>query len=104
MYEDQIPLNILYKNPHNKHKIFLLRNRKPEYRKQMNGYMLNFKGRVSKASVKNFILQKIDDPLNQVMIFGKFQDQKYHMDISYPLSPCVAFGVVLSTFDSKFFC
>jgi hypothetical protein len=39
-----------------------------------------------------------------VMIFGKYSADKFHMDVQAPLTPSIGFGIVLSTFDSKFFC
>ena len=38
------------------------------------------------------------------MIFGKAKGNTFNMDLSSPLSPLIAFGVALSTFDEKYFC
>ena len=57
--EEEVPLNELYCSPTNKEKIIFLNNRKPEWNESAGGYMLNFRGRAKKASIKNFI---IDDP------------------------------------------
>lgn len=38
------------------------------------------------------------------MLFGKVNENNYNMDIGLPLSPLIAFGVALSSFDEKFFC
>jgi hypothetical protein len=44
-------------------------NRKPVWNDKAGGFMLNFKGRVPCASIKNFIL---DDPFgHEAMIFGR---------------------------------
>jgi len=65
--------------------------------------MLNFKGRVEAASIKNFILE---DRLNgpETMIFGKVTDSKFNLDMAYPISPIIAFAVALSSFDSRIMC
>lgn len=57
MYDEEIPLNILYDKEDNKEKIRLLKNRAPVWVKEISGYMLNFRGRVEKPSIKNFILE-----------------------------------------------
>lgn len=49
-------LDELYLYPVNKKKISYFRNKKPEYNESLKAYMLNFNGRVSKGSVKNFII------------------------------------------------
>jgi len=38
------------------------------------------------------------------MLFGKINENMFNMDIGSPLSPYLAFGVALSSFDEKFFC
>jgi len=66
--------------------------------------MLNFKGRVTKASVKNFQLidsANYDDVLLQ---FGRVGDNKFNMDFTYPLTPLQAFGICLSSMDTKLAC
>ena len=40
----------------NRQKINCYTNKKPEWNKRLNGYMLNFRGRAKKASIKNFII------------------------------------------------
>lgn len=53
---EEVGLDVLYKIEENKSKIFHFKNRKPVYSEAVQGYILNFGGRVQKASVKNFIL------------------------------------------------
>ena len=33
------------------------------------------------------------------MLFGKHEDNVYHMDISHPLTPRLALGIALAMFD-----
>lgn len=40
---------------------------------QLNAYCLNFKGRVTEASVKNFQLVTDEDPENVILQFGKVE-------------------------------
>ena len=57
MYDEEVPLNVLHDNPLNKEKIMVFNNRKPQWVEHLGGYMLNFRGRVQTASIKNFILE-----------------------------------------------
>ena len=59
------------------------------------------------ASTKNFILdlpEKKDEEEREVMIFGKLKEDNFRMDIKYPLTPYVGFGIALSAFGTKFGC
>lgn len=38
------------------------------------------------------------------MLFGKVSENVFNMDVALPLSPFIAFGVALASFDEKFFC
>jgi hypothetical protein len=51
--------------------MFVLTNRKAEWNAGIKGHMLNFGGRIKKASVKNFILEDEGNPEIVRMIFGK---------------------------------
>lgn len=103
MYEDEINLSQLFEYPENKDKIATFGNRKPQWVEHLGGYMLNFKGRVEAASIKNFILEKEGHPL-EAMVFGKVSDSKFNLDMLHPISPLIAFGVALSSFDSRIMC
>ena len=66
--------------------------------------MLNFNGRVDRASVKNFqLIDEYDD--NRIyMQFGRVGKQNFNMDAAFPMSLFQAFGTALSSFDFKFAC
>lgn len=49
----------------------LLRNKAPRWNDALGAYCLNFGGRVTHASVKNFQLVALDDPEHIVLQFGK---------------------------------
>lgn len=66
--------------------------------------MLNFRGRVGRPSIKNFILEEVNESNHEVLLFGKASDSKFNMDISGPLSPMIGFAIALSSFDSRIMC
>ena len=98
---EEISLNYLYDDPDNKSKIFRFINRKPVFSKAIEGYILNFGGRVQMASVKNFILE---DAIahREVLMLGKLADDTFRMDISWPLKPYVGYCVGLASIDSSY--
>lgn len=71
---------MLYKFEENKDKIFKFRNRKPVYSEAINGFILNFGGRVQKASDKNYILEDVIAS-REVMMLGKVDDDVFRMDV-----------------------
>lgn len=54
----------------------VLRNKPPKWSEKLSAYCLNFNGRVTHASVKNFQLISADDPETVLMQFGKVGDAK----------------------------
>lgn len=87
----------------NRDKISYFRTRNPEYCKSLGQFRLNFNGRVSVASVKNFIME---DPKSgrEVLMFGKNEENKFSMDVAHPLTPFVALCLVVPFFATKIFC
>jgi tubby-related protein 1 len=79
-------------------------NKPPKWNESIGGYVLNFHGRVTIASVKNFQLVSPEDHSKVVLQFGKTGKDDFTMDIQYPITPLQAFGIVLSSFDSKIAC
>lgn len=61
-------------------------------------YRLDFGGKVRVPSSKNFILKQGQ---MQSLLFGKVAKDTYIMQVSYPLSPFEAFGLCLTSLDSK---
>ena len=66
--------------------------------------MLNFSGRVTHASVKNFQLVSPDDHDTVVLQFGRTGKDGFSMDYQWPLSPLQAFSIACSACDSKLAC
>lgn len=79
-------------------------NRKPTFNETIKGYMLNFGGRVKKASVKNFILEDVDEPENARVLFGKITDDDFRLDMTKPVNPVVGLGIALAQFGGKIGC
>ncbi|XP_075045669.1 tubby protein homolog [Mixophyes fleayi] len=84
--------------------IINLQNKAPSWSEETQSHVLNFHGRVTQASVKNFQIINADDSENILMQFGRVADDVFTMDFNYPLCPMQAFGICLSSFDSKLVC
>ncbi|KAK4379975.1 hypothetical protein RND71_001837 [Anisodus tanguticus] len=90
----------------------VLKNKAPRWHEQLQCWCLNFHGRVTVASVKNF--QLVASPENGVVAgpehekvilqFGKVGKDMFTMDYRYPLSAFQAFTICLSSFDTKIAC
>ncbi|KAK4490319.1 hypothetical protein RD792_000986 [Penstemon davidsonii] len=87
-----------------------LRNKTPRWHEQLQCWCLNFRGRVTVASVKNFQLEADVDPTHNVsaseqekviLQFGKIGKDIFTMDYRYPISAFQAFAICLSSFDTK---
>ncbi|KAL6657144.1 hypothetical protein ACP70R_004924 [Stipagrostis hirtigluma subsp. patula] len=94
----------------NENKI-VLKNKSPRWHEHLQCWCLNFQGRVTVASVKNFQLVASDenDPTNQesddmILQFGKIGKDLFTMDYRYPISAFQAFAICLSSFDTKIAC
>lgn len=88
----------------------VLKNKSPRWHEQLQCWCLNFKGRVTVASVKNFQLVAAVKPEHNVsaieqdkviLQFGKIGKDIFTMDYRYPLSAFQAFAICLSSFDTK---
>eukprot|EP00850_Spirogloea_muscicola_P007018 SM000034S12772 [mRNA] locus=s34:668587:670702:- [translate_table: standard] len=106
----------------------VLKNKPPRWHEQLQCWCLNFRGRVTVASVKNFQLESgaicdsavagggssaagaaaapssssSDKPV--LLQFGKIGKDTFTMDYRYPLSAFQAFAICLSSFDTKVAC
>uniref|UniRef100_A0A8R1HZF5 Tubby-like protein n=1 Tax=Caenorhabditis japonica TaxID=281687 RepID=A0A8R1HZF5_CAEJA len=82
----------------------ILNNKSPQWNDETQSYVLNFHGRVTQASVKNFQIIHNDAPEYIVMQFGRVSDDEFTMDFRYPLSAIQAFGIAMSSFHGKIAC
>ncbi|CAN0427512.1 unnamed protein product [Lampetra fluviatilis] len=81
-----------------------LHNKSPVWNDETQSYVLNFHGRVTQASVKNFQIVHDTDLDYIVMQFGRVAEEVFTMDYSYPMCALQAFAIALSSFDGKLAC
>lgn len=90
-----------------KDSMLMLKNKAPRWHEQLQCWCLNFNGRVTVASVKNFqlvaSLENGEDE-NVIIQFGKVGKDAFTMDYQYPISAFQAFAICLSSFDTKIAC
>ncbi|KAL6545775.1 Tubby-like F-box protein 8 [Orobanche gracilis] len=115
-------------NDSGKSRPLVLKNKAPRWHEQLQCWCLNFRGRVTVASVKNFQLiasaqpqpaaaaggpppaggsqtsQQQPDHDKIILQFGKVGKDMFTMDYRYPLSAFQAFAICLSSFDTKLAC
>ncbi|TYJ24457.1 hypothetical protein E1A91_A08G261600v1 [Gossypium mustelinum] len=90
----------------------VLKNKAPRWHEHLQCWCLNFHGRVTVASVKNFQLSATVDPNSGgevdndtvVLQFGKVGDDTFTMDYRQPLSAFLAFAICLTSFGTKLAC
>ncbi|XP_059388136.1 tubby protein homolog isoform X2 [Carassius carassius] len=88
----------------NKENLVTLLNKSPSWNEQTQSYVLNFHGRVTQASVKNFQIVHPDNVDYIVMQFGRVAEDVFSMDYSFPMCALQAFAITLSSFDGKLAC
>ena len=84
--------------------VIRLTNKTPVWNQTLKSFALNFNGRVTQASVKNFQIIHPVDVDYIVMQFGKISKDVYTCDYSYPLCALQAFGICISSLDTKLAC
>ncbi|KAI4352980.1 hypothetical protein L6164_007180 [Bauhinia variegata] len=106
-----------------KERPLVLKNKAPRWHEQLQCWCLNFRGRVTVASVKNFQLIAATQPAagaptpaqptqsssssdhdKIILQFGKVGKDMFTMDYRYPLSAFQAFAICLTSFDTKLAC
>ena len=81
-----------------------LHNKQPVWSEETQAYVLNFHGRVTQASVKNFQLVHSADEDYIVLQFGRIAENTFTLDYNFPMCALQAFAIALSSFDSKIAC
>uniref|UniRef100_A0A673ZUE4 TUB like protein 1b n=1 Tax=Salmo trutta TaxID=8032 RepID=A0A673ZUE4_SALTR len=81
-----------------------LHNKTPTWNDDTASHVLNFNGRVTQASIKNFQIIHSKDEAYIVMQFGRVADDAFTLDYSYPMCAVQAFAIALSSFDGKITC
>ena len=104
--------------------LVVLENKEPQWNEDLGAHVLNFNGRVTQASVKNF--QLIDKSTHHheegrldkrgkakngasksdavVLQFGRVAKDEFTLDFQWPLTPVQAFAIALSSCDGKLAC
>uniref|UniRef100_A0A8D2Q6H9 Tubby-like protein n=1 Tax=Varanus komodoensis TaxID=61221 RepID=A0A8D2Q6H9_VARKO len=88
----------------NMQNLIKLQNKMPAWNEETQSYVLNFHGRVTQASVKNFQIISEEDPDYIVLQFGRVAPDVFTMDYQFPLCALQAFAICLSSFDGKLAC
>ena len=102
--------------------LVVLRSLEPQWREDLQSYVLDFKGRVTEASVKNFVMEEssVMKPTNsnvvdsvtpteegrlskrkEVVIFGKRGKNEFSLDMACPCSILQAFALAIASTDFK---
>ena len=83
--------------------LLALQNRPPWWNAELGSFVLNFGGRVSVASVKNFQLCIRTNPDDIMLQFGRIHGGRHSftMDYSHPLTAVQAFSIAISSLQSK---
>ncbi|KAG2499031.1 hypothetical protein HYH03_003216 [Edaphochlamys debaryana] len=84
--------------------LVVMGNKPPRWNDELNAYCLNFNGRVTEASVKNFQLVSDDNHNHVILQFGKVGKDTFTMDYQWPISAFQAFSICMSSFDNKLAC
>lgn len=128
-FSDFMGTNELQNGEQMKNMPLILKNKQPRWHEQLQCWCLNFKGRVTVASVKNFqliaattttaappvVVDEATPPQTAqaqsqsshdkvILQFGKVGKDIFTMDYRYPLSAFQAFAICLSSFDTKLAC
>jgi tubby-related protein 1 len=92
-----------YKLDTAKRNFSVLESRIPNWDDNLEAYVLNFGGRVTMESQKNFQLVQADTVKEQIVVlqFGRVAKDEFTMDFRWPLSPFLAFALSLTACDSK---
>ncbi|RCH95029.1 hypothetical protein CU097_013983 [Rhizopus azygosporus] len=84
--------------------LLILHNKSPQWNEETQSFVLNFNGRVTQASVKNFQIVHDNDLDYIVMQFGRVERDSFTMDYKYPMCLLQAFSIALTSFDAKLAC
>ncbi|XP_025098170.1 tubby-related protein 4-like isoform X2 [Pomacea canaliculata] len=78
--------------------MFVMHNKAPLWNENSQVYQLDFGGRVTQESAKNFQIELLD---RQVMQFGRIDSNAYTLDFQYPFTALQAFAVALANVTQR---
>ncbi|XP_014247556.1 tubby-related protein 4 isoform X2 [Cimex lectularius] len=81
-----------------KRREFIMHNKAPMWNENNQVYQLDFGGRVTQESAKNF---QVEFRGKQVMQFGRIDGNAYTLDFQYPFSAVQAFAVALANVTQR---
>ncbi|KPP60929.1 hypothetical protein Z043_121028, partial [Scleropages formosus] len=81
--------------------VYVMANKQPLWNEATQVYQLDFGGRVTQESAKNF---QIELEGRQVMQFGRIDGNAYILDFQYPFSGVQAFAVALANVTQRLKC
>ncbi|XP_068631348.1 tubby-related protein 4 [Battus philenor] len=84
-------------SPHSRRQL-LMHNKAPMWNENSQVYQLDFGGRVTQESAKNFQIEYLG---KQVMQFGRIDGNAYTLDFQYPFSALQAFAVALANVTQR---
>ncbi|XP_047335695.1 tubby-like F-box protein 3 [Impatiens glandulifera] len=100
-----------------KEKMLFMKNKSPKWHDRLQCWCLNFNGRVTVASVKNFQLVAYSEGDGDgegegggvehedvILQFGKVGKDLFTMDYQYPISAFQAFAICISSFETMIAC
>ncbi|XP_076311472.1 protein king tubby 2-like isoform X2 [Tachypleus tridentatus] len=88
----------------NTENVLELHNKTPIWKNESQTYVLNFHGRVTRPSVKNFQIVSDNDAYCIIMQFGRVDENIFTLDYRYPMCGLQAFAIAISSFDTKLAC
>ncbi|KAA0160650.1 hypothetical protein FNF31_04201 [Cafeteria roenbergensis] len=82
-------------------RVVMLKNKRPQWDDSVGGHVLNFGGRVTCPSVKNFQMGSDESEDATLLQFGKVDKDRFTLDFQHPLCHVQAFGIVMAAIDGK---
>jgi len=101
---DELPAKFKNEDDPRQNGFITLINKPPTWNDAVGAHTLDFRGRVTQSSVKNFQLVDEQNQDEILMQFGRVDKDVFTLDYQYPFSAYQAMAIALSSFDSKLGC